>query len=257
MQTVIPFDIIIQPPYWMTWWFRSLVGIAIITLLYALVRNYYSRKLERQRLVFEKQQAIEQERTRIATDMHDDLGSGLSRIKFLSQALGNKKTGDETLKMGLEKITDYSDEMTEKMGEIVWALNEKNDTLADLVAYTRTYAIEYLGNHQLNCEINTPLNLPGTFIAGEIRRNIFLAVKECLHNIIKHANATSVNFSIQLNGGIEIIIQDNGKGIEWNKQRSFSNGIQNIRKRMNDIHGRADFFIDRGTRVVLQAPLTL
>jgi signal transduction histidine kinase/ligand-binding sensor domain-containing protein len=256
-QTVIPFDIIIQPPYWKTWWFRSLVGIAIISLLYALVRTYFLRKLERQRLVFEKQQAIEQERTRIATDMHDDLGSGLSRIKFLSQALGNKKTGDETLKMGLEKITDYSDEMTEKMGEIVWALNEKNDTLADLVAYTRTYAIEYLGNHQLNCEVNTPLNLPGTFIAGEIRRNIFLAVKECLHNIIKHANATTVYFSIQLDGCIEIIIEDNGKGIDWNNQRSFSNGLQNIRKRMNDIHGKVDFVIGRGTRVVLQAPLTL
>ena len=147
--------------------------------------------------------------------------------------------------------------MTEKMGEIVWALNEKNDTLADLVAYTRAYAMEYLGNHQLSCEVNTPLHLPGTFIPGEIRRNIFLAVKECLHNIIKHANATAVYFSIQLNGCIEIIIEDNGKGIDWNNQRSFSNGIQNIRKRMDDIHGKADFVIDRGTRVVLQAPLTL
>ena len=106
MQTEIPFDIIIQPPYWKTWWFRSLVAIAIISLLYALIRIYYLRKLERQRLVFEKQQAIEQERTRIATDMHDDLGAGLSRIKFLSQALGNKKTEDESLKAGLEKITE-------------------------------------------------------------------------------------------------------------------------------------------------------
>ena len=80
------------------------------------------------------------------------------------------------------------------MGEIVWALNEKNDTLADLVAYSRSYAIEYLANHNIYCKADTPLGLPGTFIAGEIRRNIFLSVKECLHNIVKHSGASSVNF---------------------------------------------------------------
>ena len=71
--------------------------------------------------------------------MHDDLGAGLSRIKFLSQSLRNKSTNDNGIKSGLEKITEFSDEMTEKMGEIVWALNEKNDTLADLVAYIRAH----------------------------------------------------------------------------------------------------------------------
>ena len=75
------------------------------------------------------------------------------------------------------------------MGEIVWALNEKNDTLADLVAYTRSYTMEYLADHNITCEANTPLHLPGTFITGETRRNIFLSVKECLHNIVKHAGA--------------------------------------------------------------------
>ena len=105
---------------------------------------------------------------------------------------------DGTVKTELEKITAFSDEMTEKMGEIVWALNEKNDTLADLVAYSRSYAIEYLANHNIQCKANTPLGLPGTFIAGEIRRNIFLSVKECLHNIVKHADASCVNFSVEL-----------------------------------------------------------
>ncbi len=126
--------------------------------------------------------------------MHDDLGAGLSRIKFISQSIRNKKMEDEAIKTELEKITGYSDEMTEKMGEIVWALNEKNDTLADLVAYSRSYAIEYLANHDINCKADTPLGLPGTFIAGEIRRNIFLSVKECLHNIVKHADASCVSF---------------------------------------------------------------
>jgi signal transduction histidine kinase len=185
------------------------------------------------------------------------LGAGLSRIKFLSQSLSDKGTNDESIKNALEKITGYSDEMTEKMGEIVWALNEKNDTLADLVAYTRSYTVEYLANHDIQCKANTPLHLPGTFIPGEMRRNIFLAVKECLHNIVKHAGATQVYFSVELNEKIQIVIHDNGKGIDWNNQRPYSNGLQNIRKRMTEIKGKADFFNEQGTKVLLSVPLSL
>jgi signal transduction histidine kinase len=253
----IEFPFQILPPWWQTVLFKLIAASLVIGLLIIGFRFYYSNKLRHQRVVLEKQQAIEKERTRIATDMHDDLGSGLSRIKFLSQALISKKTEDESIITGLEKITGYSDEMTEKMGEIVWALNEKNDTLADLVAYTRTYAMEYLANHNIQCKANTPLHLPVTFIPGEIRRNIFLTVKECLHNIVKHANATQVYFSVELNREIQIIIHDNGMGIDWDNQRPYSNGLQNIRKRMNEIKGKADFVNEQGTKVRLLVPLNV
>lgn len=240
----------ITPPWWQTWWFRAISGLLIIGLLILAVRFYYRRKLE-------KQQVIEKERTRISIDMHDDLGAGLSRIKFLSQSLANKRIEDEHTRISLEKITGYSDEMTEKMGEIVWALNEKNDTLADLIAYARSYTMEYLANHGIQCEANTPLHLPGTFVPGEIRRNTFLSVKECLHNIVKHANASRVEFSVQLNRGIEIIIHDNGKGIDWNNQRINSNGLENIRKRMKEMNGQVQFINEQGTKVILYIPLSV
>lgn len=169
----------------------------------------------------------------------------------------NKKIKDETIKNELEKITLFSDEMSEKMGEIVWALNEKNDTLADLIAYTRSYTVEYLQQHNIQCEADTPLHLPDTFITGEVRRNIFLSVKECLHNIVKHAEATQVYFSIELNGTMEIVIHDNGKGIDRNHQRVFSNGLDNIVKRMKEIKGNVKFANDKGTKVSLSVPLTL
>src|SRR5213075_3505520 len=178
-------------------------------------RAYFNYKMRKQKLEFERRQLIEKERTRIATDMHDDLGAGLSRIKYLSQSMLNKKIPDDVMRKELEKITSFSDEMSEKMGEIIWALNEKNDTLADLVAYTRSYAVEYLANHNIECEANTPLHLPGTFITGEIRRNIFLSVKECLHNIVKHPGATRICFTVELEKMIKIIIHDNGRGIDW------------------------------------------
>jgi len=248
-------DIQIARAFWQTTVFKVTILILLLLVGWLLSRWYLHYRIRKQQLEFEKQQAIEKERTRIATDMHDDLGAGLSRIKFLSQSILNKKMEDGIVKTELEKITTFSDEMTEKMGEIVWALNEKNDTMADLVAYSRSYAIEYLANHNIQCEADTPLGLPGTFIAGEIRRNIFLSVKECLHNIVKHAGASCVLFSVELGNVIKITIHDNGKGIDWNNLRAFSNGIQNIRDRMKDIKGDVKFYNEQGTKVVLTIPL--
>jgi len=245
----------IAKAFWQTTFFRALAVLVILAIGWVITRWNFNRKILKQQQEFEKQQVIERERTRIATDMHDDLGAGLSRIKFLSQSISHRKIDDDSIKTELEKITGYSDEMTEKMGEIVWALNEKNDTLADLVAYSRSYAIEYLANHNIACHADTPLGLPGTFIAGETRRNIFLSVKECLHNIVKHAGATCVNFRVELGNRIRITIHDNGKGIDWNNKRAFSNGIQNITKRMKDINGDVKFHNEKGTKVVLTIPL--
>ncbi|MBS1918998.1 MAG: hypothetical protein JST17_01980 [Bacteroidetes bacterium] len=247
----------VMPPWWQTWWFRSIAGLIVLGISVLGLRFYYKRRLEKQMATLEKQKAIEQERTRIATDMHDDLGAGLSRIKFLTQSILNKKGNDEVATAELEKITLFSDEMSEKMGEIIWALNEKNDILADLVAYTRSYTMEYLAQHNIECEADTPLHLPDNFITGEMRRNIFLSVKECLHNIVKHAQASKVFFSIQLNGRMQIIIHDNGKGIDWNNQRAFSNGIENLKKRMKEINGSVSFSNDEGTKVLLTMPLNL
>ena len=250
-------EIQIAKAFWQTIFFKIAVLTFVLLVGWLFLKWYFSYKIRKQKLEFEKQQAIEKERTRIATDMHDDLGAGLSRIKFLSQSIGNKKIEDNSIKTELDKITAYSNEMTEKMGEIVWALNEKNDTLADLVAYSRSYAVEYLANHNIQCEANTPMGLPGSFIAGEIRRNIFLSVKECLHNIVKHAGATRVKFSVVLGIKIQITIHDNGKGIDWNNQRAFSNGIENIRQRMKEIKGEVKFYNEKGTKVVLTIPVSL
>jgi signal transduction histidine kinase len=249
-------EIQIAKAYWQTNLFKLGVLLVILAIGWLLSRWYCTYKIRKQKIEFERQQAIERERTRIATDMHDDLGADLSRIRFLSQSILNKKINDD-IEIELKKITSFSDEMSEKMGEIVWALNEKNDTLADLIAYTRSYAVEYLANHNIECEANTPLNLPGTFITGEMRRNIFLSVKECLHNVVKHAGATKVFFSVELEKMIKIIIHDNGRGIDWSNRRAFSNGLENISRRMKEINGDVNFVNEQGTKVLLTIPFIL
>jgi len=219
------------------------------------IRSYLKRKLQTQRAALEKEQAIEKERTRIATDMHDDLGAGLSRIKFLTETIRLKQGDDLAIQPEIGKISSYSHEMIEKMGEIVWALNEKNDTLADLLAFTRSYAVDYLGNHGIECRVEAPEEFPQFYINGETRRNVFLSVKECLFNIVKHAGSLSVVMRFIIDKELQIWMTDNGKGIDWGKIRPYSNGISNIQKRMEALKGKAEFINENGTTVVLRIPV--
>lgn len=245
----------IVPPWWQTWWFGVGIGIAGIGILIMLFRFYYRRKLEKQLAVVEKQQAIEKERTRIATDMHDDLGAGLSRIKFLSETIGIKKQQQQPFEEDISKIREYSHEMIDKMGEIVWALNEKNDSLSDLLSYTRAYAVEYLSQNGILCKVNAPDNFPLVFVSGEFRRNVFLTVKEALHNVVKHARASEVDVTISINHVLVIGLHDNGTGFDKNNIRSFSNGLTNMQKRIGEIGGHLEIKKENGTQVQLTLPL--
>ena len=187
--------------------------------------------------------------------MHDDLGAGLSRIKFLSETIGIKKQQQQPIEEDINKIKEYSNEMIDKMGEIVWALNEKNDSLSDLLSYTRSYAMEYLSQNGIDCKVQAPETLPGGFVSGEFRRNIFLSVKETLHNIVKHAQASRVNISMQIDNNLAIYIEDNGIGFDRTSTRPYSNGLTNMEKRMKDIGGILEIKNSKGTTVRLKAPL--
>jgi signal transduction histidine kinase len=229
---------IIHPPWWQTWWFRAALAIMLTAVIALAVRSYIRRRLAIQRITLEKKQAIEKERTRIATDMHDDLGAGLSRIKFLSETIGIKKQQQLPIEEEITSIREYSHEMIDKMGEIVWALNEKNDSLSDLLSYTRSYAVEYLLQAGIRCTVGTPENFPTLFVSGEFRRNVFLTIKETLHNIVKHAQANRVWLTMETGRELIILIQDDGIGFDSRQVRPFSNGLGNMQQRMRDIGGQ-------------------
>jgi signal transduction histidine kinase/ligand-binding sensor domain-containing protein len=253
-ETEFPFTFTIATPWYNTWWFILLVITGGAFLAWYLIKSYYSRKLEQQRAFLEKQQAVETERTRIATDMHDDFGASLSRIKFLSEKIKIQNQEKELLRKDLDKISDYSDEMAEKMNEIVWALNQKYDSLGDLIAFCRAYASDYLSSYNIQLHF-TDNNLPDVKIQGEIRRNIFLVMKESLHNIIKHAGASIVHITFGLNGVLNLQITDNGRGIDLDKMRPFANGLQNMKKRIASIHGIIAFENNNGTVISINVPL--
>ena len=247
--------IIVHPWWWQTSWFRMGMGVLAIWVLMVAIRFYYHRKLQKQKIIMERQQAVERERTRIATDMHDDLGANLSRIKFLSETIGIKKQKQERIEDEINGIRHYSNEMIDKMGEIVWALNEKNDSLSDLLAYTRSYTVEYLAQNGIETSVETPEQIPDLFVSGEFRRNVYLTVKEALHNIVKHSQASKVQVCMEIGKHLFIRIHDNGIGFAENNIRPFSNGIPNMKKRIGNLGGNIQIKQKPGTTITFAVPL--
>jgi signal transduction histidine kinase len=145
--------------------------------------------------------------------------------------------------------------MIDKMGEIVWALNEKNDSLSDLLSYTRAYTVEYLSQNGIACKTEMPDDLPAVFVSGEFRRNVFLTIKEALHNIVKHSQATEVKLAIAVNHNLSIRLKDNGLGFDRMNIRSFSNGLINMELRVKEIGGKFEIINKEGTLVNLLVPL--
>jgi signal transduction histidine kinase len=203
----------------------------------------------------ERRRAVEKERTRIATDMHDDLGAGLSQIKFLSETIGMKKQKHLPFEEEIDSIRSFSDEMIDKMGEIVWALNEKNDTLSDLLSYTRSYAMEYLEQNGIACTVDEPDAIPQDYVSSEFRRNIYLTVKETLHNVVKHAQASEVSVKIEIDRNLTIQIRDNGIGITVPPGKASGNGLINMNKRIKELNGSFEIVNNNGTVVTIRVPL--
>ncbi len=252
-ETANPFTFTIATPWNKSWWFILLVIASIGFLTWYLIRSYYKRKLVAKQAEIDKQLAVENERDRIAADMHDDLGSGLTKITYLSQMAIDKENNNEDL----SNIKKTSTELVESMGEIIWAMKEDNNSIEDLIYYIKNYAVEYCSNNNLECTITIPETFYPRVVKGQNRRHIFLAIKETLHNIVKHANAKKVSIDLSYDKEWIIAIQDDGVGIDMNKQKPLSsgNGLNNIRKRIAAVRGVVEIVNNNGTLVTFHVPL--
>ncbi len=165
-----------------------------------------------------------------------------------------EKTNDTALQIYMEKLKTSSIELVENMSEIIWAMNEKNNTLEDLLFYTRAYSVEYCEENNLECEINIPETIPPHFVSGEVRRNLFLTVKESLHNIVKHADAKKVKINFSVGEKLSAFIRDDGKGFTVNNKGD-GNGLKNMKKRIESIGGNFEILNEKGTIVNMTVPL--
>jgi len=214
-------------------------------------------KMENERKEFEKQLAVvtaqQEERNRISADMHDELGSGMTHIRLMSELAKSKMK--QNIPPEIEKISQSADDVLNKMNAIIWSMNSKNDSLGNLVSYIRAYSTEYLEGTSVNCKVTIPHNIPEKELSGDKRRNIFLCVKETLNNMLKHSGATELTVDILTDEVLRIAIHDNGRGIDLQKIRQFGNGLQNIKRRMESIGGDFEITNNNGTETTLSLPL--
>jgi len=223
----------------------------------AQTKERESLKAQNQLQEYEKEIAVykaqQEERQRISADMHDELGSGMTAIRLMSEIARNKMK--ENSPVELEKISSSADDVLNKMNAIIWSMNSGNDTLDNLVSYIRSWSQEYLENTPVQCKVNSPVIIRDKELTGDKRRNIFLCVKETLNNILKHAKATRVTITIEAHHHLRIEIADNGVGIDMEKLREFGNGLKNIKRRMESIGGHFSIENRNGTVTTLELPL--
>jgi signal transduction histidine kinase len=202
------------------------------------IKEQEAMKLEAEKQEFETQLAVikaqQEERNRISADMHDDLGAGMTTIRLYSE-LAKSRLADDPIPE-IDKISASANELLNKMNAIIWSMNSSNDTLSNMIAYIRSYALEYFEDTGITCRIEIPEKLPNIEVIGEIRRNVFLVIKEALNNILKHANATEVSIILKrVDNSLTLFIHDNGNGINMDNIRQFGNGLKNMKKRMESV----------------------
>ena len=255
-ETPLEWAIHVGTPWWETPLFRILLLAFIIGAVYIFFRIRMQQQrilLENQRLHYEKEISLRNERDRIASEMHDDLGAGLSTIRFLS-LLAKEKETDQTKAGRIDKIARSAAEVMEKMADIIWVMNSRNDSLENFANYFRRYAGDYLDTHGIRFVFHMPETLPPLMLSGEQRRTLLLALKECMHNAVKHAGATEFHMQLSLNGHLVIAAEDNGKGLPLKHDHNGTNGngLQNIRRRMESLGGTAILENGKGLKVILK-----
>ncbi|HTA28340.1 MAG TPA: two-component regulator propeller domain-containing protein [Bacteroidia bacterium] len=244
----------IVPPVWKTTWFLTLCCMLGIIIIVLVVRYLARRKLKAKLEEIKLRHMLEKERTRISQDMHDEIGSGLSKISILSELAGNRNMLPGEREAQMNKITSTSRQLVDNIQEIIWSLNPRNDTLVGLLSYMHEYANEYFDSTSIHLNFEYPVLSENetAYIKNTARRNIFLAFKETLNNIVKHSGATEVNIKFSYTENmLEIFVSDNGKGILDGDYAKNRNGLQNMKLRMKDSNGEVEIKSEAGKGTVI------
>lgn len=249
-------ELLVESPFWRSGWFLGLAGTAAITVLAYGVRQVSVRRLRRSLVALEQDQAMNRERARIAADMHDQLGSRLTQLGLLGELARRDINSPASIAQQLDKITAQSREVAKSLDEIVWTVNPGNDTLEHTAAYIVHYAEEFLEPSAVRCRLDVPAVLPDWILPADHRHQLFLAFKEALTNVVRHAVATEVEVRLAVDTRAMVLsIRDNGHGFTLVKRDG--NGLSNMRSRIEGIGGRWELTsqIGTGTCITFTVPL--
>ncbi len=270
----------ILPPIWLRWWFMALATLLTIGLLYFFYRYRMAHLREVNAALDEAKRAEEglsqaraerltelaRVRTRIATDLHDDIGASLTQIAILSEvARQQKMQGNGASLEPLNSIVSVSNELVETMSDIVWAINPEKDRLQDLIQRMRRFASDLLIAKGVQLEFNAPTYVLEMPLGANARREVFLIFKESLTNVAKHARATLVKIDFDMSpADLKLSITDDGQGFDLETRgpalaarEKGGHGIFSMKKRAMELNGRLDISskVGQGTTITFQLPL--
>lgn len=236
----------IQPHLWQRWWFIILSMFFVTAVIYAVDRYRIKRIVE-----------LEQVRTRIATDLHDDIGSSLSQVSVLSEVVRHRVGADPVVAEPLLMIASLSRDLVEGMSDIVWAINPKRDRLADLTYRMRRFASDVFSARDIAFEFEAPDAAHDLRLGADVRREVFLIFKECVNNIARHSGCAEAQIAFRVGASrIQLQVSDDGRGFD-SSQAGDGNGLVNIKQRAAKLGGTLEVIstIGKGTTVKLKAPV--
>ena len=227
------------------------------------VRRAATRKYRRKLALLQQQHAIERDRTRIAKDIHDDIGAGLTQITLLTELARREPEPDGRQLWSASPSS--ARKLTKAMDEIVWAVDPQHDTFEGLMDYISAYAEDFLRVAGIRCRMDLPLALPAMRVDAELRYNLFLALKEALNNVVKHAQATEVWLRLKIGAdAFTLSVEDNGRGLCRGRARApapgagdgpvgSGSGLENLKKRLAAVGGDCTVESEpgQGTRVTM------
>lgn len=254
-------NITLSPPFWLTLWFRIAVVLTMTGIIIYVVKQFLKRKMEKQLRAIEQQLAVNNERLRISRDMHDELGTGLSKIALLSEVGKNHQATDHNKKI-IHEISHTSRGLADKMGEIIWTLNPQNDTLGNLLAYLKEYIYETTDSLPVSVSFRYPESIPEISLRHMQRQQLMLVTKEAINNALKHSNATHILFQLSIEDGfLSFTLKDNGTGLNHETQQQQKNGkkngLVNMKVRMEQISGHFSIWSapGEGTEIQYSIPI--
>ena len=238
----------ILSPVWQRWWFVATALLLLSALGFALYR-YRVRQLL----------AMERVRTRIASDLHDDIGASLSQIAVVSEVLQRQvQAENEGVGRNLSLVARVSREAVDSMSDIVWAINPNRDNLQDLIRRMRRFASETLPNRNIELKFDAPEQLPHLKLGADFRREVFLIFKESVNNILKHSGSTEADIALRVEAH-ELVLRvgDNGRGFAASAKGDAGHGLQSMRRRAGSLGGKFEIASTNGagTVVVLRVPV--
>jgi signal transduction histidine kinase len=254
--------LIVLPHFWQARWFIGLALVGLVAGVAGTVRIVERRKHQRRLKLLEQERALEHERARIAQDLHDDLGSSLTRISLLSDLARADKENPGQVEAHAEKISQSAGQTVRALEEIVWALRPGSDSLQSLVEYIAHFANELIEGDTTRCRLDLPQELPTQSLPPEMRHNIFLVVKEALTNALKHAHAREVRVQAKASArALELVVQDDGEGFAaeaLSPTPGRRHGLGNMRRRAEEMGGTLTVESGRGkgtsVRLVVRFP---